>query len=68
MTETPQKPTGRGGPGRGQGRSRIAPPDQSVQYKIRMSVGQREKMDRLGGPGWVRAQIDAAEAPPEKAP
>jgi len=68
MTKTPQKPSGRGGPGRGQGRSRIAAPEESTEYKLRMSTAQREKLGRLGGAPWLRAQIDAADASPKKAP
>jgi hypothetical protein len=54
-----------GGPGRGQGRKRITPGELSIQVLIRVSASQREKLKRLGGAKWVRAQIDQADVAAE---
>ncbi|RYF60107.1 MAG: hypothetical protein EOO27_07055 [Comamonadaceae bacterium] len=59
------KPT-RGGAGRGQGRKPISPGQESVTVNVRMSTGQREKLQRLGGAPWVREKIDAEPEPPSK--
>ena len=32
----------------------------SLTYSIKLTQGQRVKLMRLGGPKWIRAQIDAA--------
>ena len=40
------------------GRPRVAPVDESVIYRLRMSAAQREKLAALGGAAWVRAQIE----------
>lgn len=46
---------------RRQGRP-IKPPDQraDVACNIRLTQSQRDKLERLGGAAWVRAQIEAA--------
>jgi len=32
----------------------------SLTYSIKLTQGQRIKLMQLGGPKWIRAQIDAA--------
>ncbi len=60
------KLTGRGGPGRGQGR-KPGPVDQVlVPVSLRFSQTQREKLEALGGPAWIRAKLDKTK--PETAP
>lgn len=54
--------SGRGGPGRNQGRKRLAAEGDEAVYKLRMSLDQRTKLDKLGGAGWMRRQIDTASA------
>ena len=38
------------------------PADQQarVPYNVRLTPAQREKVDRLGGAAWIRAQIEKA--------
>jgi len=45
------------------------PPDQRarVAYNVRLTPPQREKVERLGGAAWIRAQIDAAQDRPQRA-
>lgn len=50
-----------GGPGRGQGRKPLAPDEQTVPVTIRLTESQRDKLSALGGPKWIRAQIDEAD-------
>ena len=40
------------------------PADQQarVPYNIRLTPAQREKVERLGGAAWIRAQIDKARS------
>lgn len=45
------------------GRPRVAPVDESVIYRLRMSAAQREKLAALGGAAWVREQIERARLP-----
>lgn len=52
--------TKRGGAGRGQGRKPIKQGEETVTVSLRMTVGQRAKLKRLGGGDWFRQQIDAA--------
>ncbi len=59
------KPTGRGGAGRGQGRKPLKEGVESVAVHVRMTVDQRDKLNRLGGPPWVRDRIDKAKEPKE---
>ncbi|RYE02126.1 MAG: hypothetical protein EOP50_00770 [Sphingobacteriales bacterium] len=61
-----KKPTGRGGPGRGQGRKPLKEGEESVAVPIRMTTGQRDKLARLGGPQWIRDRIDKAKEPTEE--
>lgn len=53
----------RGGPGRGQGRKRVAEGQQTVTVSLRMTEAQRNKLALLGGAEWVRQRIDKAKAP-----
>ncbi len=57
------KPTGRGGPGRGQGRKPLKEGQESVIVPLRMTADQKEKLARLGGAQWVRERIDKAKEP-----
>ena len=54
----------RGGAGRGQGRKPLQPGVETVVVSIKMSPDQRSKLQRLGGPKWVRSKIDKAKEPP----
>jgi len=40
------------------------PADQQarVPYNVRLTPAQREKVERLGGAAWIRAQIEKAKA------
>lgn len=60
------KPTGRGGPGRGQGRKPLKEGQESVIVPLRMTADQKEKLARLGGAQWVRDRIDKAKEPEPK--
>lgn len=55
MTTTPKRKPGRP----------PAPPDKAhtERVEIRLTVAQRDKLDLLGGPPWLRARIDKAKAP-----
>ena len=53
----------RGGAGRGQGRKPIKQGEDTVTVPMRMAIGQRAKLKRLGGGAWFRSQIDAAVEP-----
>ena len=48
----------RGGPGRGQGRKPVKQGEETVTLSLRVTVAQREKLERLGGAEWVRGKID----------
>jgi hypothetical protein len=60
-----ERPKGRGGPGRGQGRKAVKQGEQTVTVSLRMTVGQREKLACLGGARWLRQRIDSARMPPQ---
>lgn len=53
----------RGGPNRGQGRPPVKAGEETITISLRMTPAQREKLDRLGGAGWVRDRIDRAKEP-----
>ena len=53
----------RGGAGRGQGRKSVAEGQSTVTVSLRMTEGQRDKLQRLGGAKWVRQRIDKAKSP-----
>lgn len=53
----------RGGPGRGQGRKPLKKGQETVTLSIRLTVAQREKLERLGGAAWLRDRIDKAKEP-----
>ena len=55
--------TKKGGPGRGQGRKPVKEGEETVTMSIRVTVTQREKLERLGGAAWVREKIDRAKEP-----
>ena len=55
---------GHGGAGRGQGRKPLKDGEQTVTVSLRMTVAQREKLERLGGADWVRQRIDKARPEP----
>ena len=55
--------TKRGGPGRGQGRKPVKRGEETVTLSLRVTVAQREKLERLGGAKWVRDRIDRAKEP-----
>lgn len=50
--------TGRGGPGRGQGRKPIS--DDAKPYKLLLPAELRAKLDDLGGAEWLRSQLALA--------
>ncbi len=60
-----QKLTGKGGPGRGQGRKPSAISNAMKTVTVKVTELQREKLAKLGGGKWVRAKIDAAKLQPE---
>lgn len=57
---------GQGGPGRGQGRKPLPEGEATVPVMIRMKPDQKKKLQRLGGPQWVRDRIDKAKVPPKE--
>ena len=57
--------TARGGAGRGQGRKPLDSTVDTVGVTIKMTTDQRGKLQRLGGPKWVRTKIDKAPEPKE---
>ena len=50
--------TNRGGSGRGQGRKPLAIGEATIPVTIRMTKTQAEQLKLLGGPKWLRAQIE----------
>ena len=58
-----EKISGRGGPGRGQGRKPLDADAATVVFPVKMSAPQRDKLKRLGGAPWVREKIDKAKEP-----
>ncbi|MEJ8846386.1 hypothetical protein [Variovorax rhizosphaerae] len=38
---------------------------QTTSVSLRLTVPQREKLEKLGGPPWVRERIDKAKLPKE---
>lgn len=59
------KLSGRGGPGRGQGRKPFPDGEAMVPVTVKMKPAQRDKLARLGGAPWVRSKIDKAKEPRE---
>ena len=43
------------------GRPPIENGEETVPVSIRMTIPQREKLAKLGGPAWVREKIDRAK-------
>lgn len=60
-----EKLTGRGGPGRGQGRKPKEFSEAMKPVTIKLSDAQIEKLPKLGGAAWVRQKIDKAKLPEE---
>ena len=56
-------PPARGGAGRGQGRKPLSQDTPTVPVSIKMTIEQKDKLQRLGGPSWVRERIDKAREP-----
>lgn len=59
-TDLPRPPNDRG-----QGRKPLKEGTETVTVSLRMTPGQRDKLQRLGGASWVRERIDKAKLPPE---
>ena len=47
------------------GRPRIEEGQETFPVTVRMTGGQKEKLDRLGGSPWMRSKIDKAREPKE---
>lgn len=45
------------------GRPSLAEGEATVPVTIRMTEPQKEKLQRLGGPSWIRDRIDKAKEP-----
>ena len=45
------------------GRKPLDPKCPSVYWNLRLTISQKAKAYRLGGPAWVRKQIDKAKEP-----
>lgn len=58
-----EKPKGRGGPGRGQGRKSLSGGGETKVRNIRLNDEDWDKFKRLGGPVWLRKKIKMAKAP-----
>ena len=58
MTTNTATTTKRGGPGRGQGRKPLAQGEKTIPVTIRLTETQSEQLSLLGGPKWVREQIE----------
>lgn len=56
----------RGGAGRGQGRKPLSHDAPTVPVSIKMTIEQKDKLQRLGGPSWVRERIDKAREPDQE--
>ncbi len=54
----------RGGAGRGQGRKAAVEGEPTAPQSIRLTSGQREKLEALGGAAWIRDRIDRAKVKP----
>jgi hypothetical protein len=65
LIQMENKLTGRGGPGRGQGRKPKDHSDAMKMVGVRMTDAQKEKLGKLGGAPWVRDKIDKAKLPKE---
>lgn len=50
-------------PTRGPGRPRLKDGLDTIPVTVRMTPPQKEKLERLGGSGWVRDRIDKAKEP-----
>ena len=45
------------------GRPALDPSMETQSVSVRMTAAQREKLEQLGGPPWVRDKIDKAKLP-----
>lgn len=61
--QAPPPLTGRGGPGRGQGRKPVDPELRLVIGSIRLTAADWVKLEQLGGVAWLRQKLKAAKAP-----
>jgi hypothetical protein len=52
--------------GKTRGRPALQQGATTVPVNIRMTETQRDKLQRLGGPAWVRSRIDRAREPGEQ--
>jgi hypothetical protein len=52
-----------GGTREGSGRKPLDPDQPTVTTSIKLTVSQRDKLERLGGSPWVRERIDRAKEP-----
>lgn len=48
------------------GRPPIDPGNETQKVAIRLTLAQKEKLDKLGGSPWVRQKIDRAKLPTPK--
>lgn len=48
---------------RGRGRPAIQAGEETVPVTVRMTLPQRDKLARLGGPKWLRDRVDKAREP-----
>jgi hypothetical protein len=55
---TPKQSSNRGGKRAGAGRPPLSEGYETVPVVIRLTSYQRQKLQELGGPAWVREQID----------
>lgn len=68
MTITPNRQLkGQGGAGRGQGRKSLVSEGTPVRQWLSLTPQQHAKLKSLGGPAWVRMQIDGAAEPGQPA-
>lgn len=56
----------RGGARPGAGRPALPTGEAMVPVMIKMKPAQKDKLQRLGGPAWVRDRIDKAKEPTAK--
>ena len=55
----------RGGARKGSGPKPLPEGEAVIPVTIKLKPAQKEKLQRLGGPGWVRDRIDKAKLPRE---
>lgn len=57
-TSAKKRLTGRGGPGRGQGRKKLDPDAKLVRRNIGLTAAQWERFAKKGGAAWLRKLLD----------